>query len=378
VVTGSGETENGVVMRRNIYIGLTLLAGLVAGCSGHKESTRTEPSGRQLAEPTFTVRDTTITATFDAVGLAEPVQQATLSTKLMGSVTAVLVKEGDRVTPGTVLARIDARDLEAKGAQVDAGIAAADAVYQDALAQARRFRALYADSAATRYQLDQVEIGLARAQSGLRTAQASRAELDAVAAYAEVRAPFAGIVTRRHVDPGAFVAPGAPIVELQDASRLRISVSIPPAVGARLGRGQQVGAEIEGRLAVASIEGVVPSSAGGVYTVNALVDNAKGQFPSGGSATIRVPQGKRSALLVPAKAVVREGDLLGVRVRTGQGAELRWVRVGTEYRVLGTVDEAAEREHDAGGAPGAVLSSEAMIDVLSGLKAGDVILLSEK
>lgn len=365
-------------MLRNTYIGMTLLAGLVVGCSGHRESTRTEPPGRQIAEPTFTVRDTTITATFDAVGLAEPVQQATLSTKLMGSVTAVLVKEGDRVTPGTVLARIDARDLEAKRAQVDAGIAAAEAVYQDALVQARRFRALYSDSAATRYQLDQVETGLARAESGLRTAQASRAELDAVAEYAEVRAPFAGIVTRRHVDPGAFAAPGAPIAELQDASRLRISVSIPPAVGARLARGQQVDAEIDGRVAVATIEGVVPSSAGGVYTVNALVDNAKGQFLTGASATIRVPQGARPALLVPAKAVVREGDLLGVRVRTGQGVELRWVRVGTAYREPGAAHDAVERGHDVGGTQDAAPSPEAMVEVLSGLKAGDVVLLSEK
>jgi RND family efflux transporter MFP subunit len=365
-------------MLRNTYIGITLLAGLVAGCSGHRESTRPEPPGRQVAEPTFTIRDTTITATFDAVGLAEPVQQATLSTKLMGSVTAVLVKEGDRVTPGTVLARIDARDLEAKRAQVDAGIAAAEAVYQDALAQARRFRALYADSAATRYQLDQVETGLARAQSGLRTAQASRAELEAVAAYAEVRAPFAGMVTKRHVDPGAFAAPGAPIAELQDASRLRISVSIPPAASARLARGQQVDADIEGRFAVATIEGVVPSSAGGVYMVNALVDNAKDQFPAGGSATIRVPQGTRSALLVPAKALVREGDLLGVRVRTGQGVELRWVKISSEYRVPSTEYRSAEAGYAVPGTRYAVRSPEGMVEVLSGLKAGDVVLLSEK
>lgn len=365
-------------MLRNTHIGVTLLAGLLMGCSGHREPTRAEPPSRLAAEPTFAVRDTTITATFDATGVAEPVQKAILATKLMGSVTAVLVQEGDRVSRGAVLARIDARDVEAKRVQVDAGIAAAEAVYQDALTQAQRFRALYADSAATRYQLDQVETGLARAESGLRAAHASRAELDAVGAYAEVRAPFAGIVTRRHVDPGAFAAPGSPIAELQDASRLRISVSIPPVVGALLTRGQRVDAEIEGRLTVATIEGVVPSSAGGVYTVNALVDNARGLFPAGGSATVRVPQGKRPALLIPAQALVREGDLTGVRVRTGQGVELRWVKVGTAYRVPGTVHEAAERENDVRGTRYAVPSPEEMIEVLSGLKAGDVVLLPEK
>ncbi len=179
--------------------------------------------------PTFTVRDTTIPAMFDAAGIAEPIARATLSTRLMGSVTEVLVREGDRVRSGEPLARIDARDVEARRAQVDAGIAAAEALYQDARTQADRFRALYADSAATRYQLEQVETGLARAEAGLQTARASRAELDAVGAYAEIRAPFSGIVTRRFVDPGAFAAPGAPIVEVQDASRLRVSVTLPPA-----------------------------------------------------------------------------------------------------------------------------------------------------
>ena len=365
-------------MLRNTSIGVTVLTGLLIGCGGRPESSRAEPPSRPAGERTFTVRDTTITATFDAAGVAEPVQQATLATKLMGSVTAVLVNEGDRVARGALLARIDARDIEAKRTQVDAGIAAAEAVYQDALTQAQRFRALYADSAATRSQLDQVETGLARAESGLRAARASRAELDAVDAYAEVRAPFAGVVTRRHVDRGAFAAPGSPIAEVQDASRLRIRVSIPPIVGARLVRGQRIAAEIEGRLASATIEGVVPSSAGGVYTVNALVENAKGQFPAGGSATVRVPQGKRAALLIPAEAVVREGDLTGVQVAVGQRAELRWVKIGTEYRVPGPEYQRSRDERAVLGTRDSVVPSADMVEVLSGLKAGDVLLLPEK
>jgi multidrug efflux pump subunit AcrA (membrane-fusion protein) len=70
--------------------------------------------------------------------MAEPVARATLSTRLMGSVTEVLVREGDRVRNGQLLARIDARDLEARRGQVDAGIAGAEALYQDARTQAER------------------------------------------------------------------------------------------------------------------------------------------------------------------------------------------------------------------------------------------------
>lgn len=307
------------------------------------------PTSLPAGARTQVVRDTTVTATFEAAGAAEAIQRATLSTRLMGNVTAVLVHEGDRVAAGTTLLRLDAREISSKRAQVEAGIAAAEAVYRDAETQAARFRALYADSAATRYQLEQVETGLARAEAGLNTARASRNELDAVGSYADVRAPFAAVVTRRFVDPGAFAAPGAPLVELQDPSRLRVTVAIPAAVAASLRKGMSLDAAVEGVSARATIEGVVPSGAGTVYTLNALIDNHDGKLLAGSSATLAVPTGTRSAIVVHASAIVREGDLAGVRVKQGNAAELRWVRTGAS--------------HGAG------------VEVLSGLKAGDEVLL---
>lgn len=328
------------------FVVTALLAGFAVGCGGDGDkATETPPAA--AAASVLIIRDTTIVATFDAVGLAEPVQQATLSTKLMGSVTAVLVREGARVTEGQTLARIDARDIDARQTQVEAGVAAADAVYQDALAQARRIRALYADSVATRYQLEQVETGLARAESGLRAAQASRAELDAVNDYATIRSPFAGVVTQRFVDPGAFAAPGTPVVTVMDASRLRVSVTIPTNVAAGLKPGHAIDGEIDGRPVRATIEGVVPSPAGGVYTVNAMVSNRRNEFLPGSSATLHVPAGQRVAVLVPEVALVREGDLTGVRIAGASGAELRWVKVG------GAVGD--------------------RVEVLAGLRPGDVV-----
>jgi RND family efflux transporter MFP subunit len=341
---------------RPILSGVTWLALMMAGCGSGEVGDATPPATPVMSDtPTFTVRDTTISAGFEAAGMAEPIARATLSTRLMGSVTEVLVREGDRVRSGEILARIDARDVEARRAQVDAGIAAAEALYQDAQTQAERFRALYADSAATRYQLEQVETGLARAEAGLQTARASRAELDAVAAYAEIRAPFSGVVTRRFVDPGAFMAPGAPILEVQDASRLRISVTLPPRVSAALAREAPLDASIEGRPVSAVLEGTVPAPSGAVYTLNAIVANPSGEFLPGSAATIRVPTGNRSAILIPVGALVREGDLTGVRLKTDAGSELRWVKA---------MDSA--------------IGTGGMIEVLSGLRPGDVILIGSR
>lgn len=308
---------------RAITIGGMLLAAACSGSAPEQAAARTAPAPGTAYE----VRDSTIQATLDAAGTAQPIAEATLSTKLMGTVTGVLVHEGDRVSAGQPLVHIDARDLAARDSQVQASIASARAVQRDAETQAGRIRALYADSAATRAQLDAVETALARANAGVRAAEAGASELAATRAYADVRAPFAGVVTRRFVDPGAFAAPGAPLVTVQNVSRLRVTVQAAPEDVRGLRRGDHVRATIEDTTVAATVEGVVPSS-GNVYTVNAIVENPRGALLANGAASIAIPRGRRSAVLVPVAAVRREGDLTGVIVRDASGDDVRWVRLG--------------------------------------------------
>ena len=303
-------------------------AALLAACAPRRSENAGASEPPVPTGAAVTVIDTTIAATLDAAGIAAPFQQATLSTKLMGTVVAVLVREGDTVFLGQPLVRIDARDLVAKEAQTSAAIADAEANQLEAVAQAGRIRALYADSAATKAQLDAAETGLARAEAGVRTARAAAAELGAVSEYAVVRAPFAGVVTKRFVDPGAFAAPGTPLVAVQDVSRLRITANATPDAVRSLRRGATIGATIEGRMVAAVVEATVPTSAGNLYTVNAIVPNRDGNALAGSAATLLLPLGQRRALMVPAAALRREGDLTGVIVRSDAGDQLRWVRVG--------------------------------------------------
>lgn len=311
------------------------LATTIAACTSPDEAQSAAPPGEasagdvsRVAGTEMIVRDTTVRATFEAAGTAEPLQQSTLSTKLMSTVTAVLVHEGDRVSAGQPLVRLDARDLRAKEAQVNAAISEAEAVHRDAEAHAARIRALWVDSAATRVQLENAETGLARAAAGLRSAHAAAGEVQALSSYATIRAPFSGIVTRRYVDPGAFAAPGAPLIALQDASQLRLTVSAAPDAVRGLRRGSRIEGTIEGQRVTATIEGVVPGAGGNMYTINALVPNAERAILAGSAATLALPLGERSALVVPARAILREGDLTGVTLRTERGDETRWVRLG--------------------------------------------------
>jgi RND family efflux transporter MFP subunit len=321
---------------------------VVAACgSPSHEAARSAPI--HVAGAVYTVNDTTLRATFDAAGVAAPLQQATLSTKIMGTVTQVLVHEGDVVRAGQTVVRIDARELTAKSAQASASVTEAEAMQRDATTQAGRIRALYADSAATRAQLDAVETGLARADAALSAARAAAAELGAVSSYAEIRAPFGGVITKRFVDPGAFAAPGAPLVTVQDVSQLRLTASAAPEDVAALRRGQRIDATIEETAVRATIEGVVPATTGNLYTVNARVPNPTGALLAGGTATLSLPLGARTALVVPAAAVSRTGDLTGVTVRTAEGDVTRWIRLG----------------RNAG----------AVVEVLAGLRSGDQVVL---
>jgi RND family efflux transporter MFP subunit len=328
-----------------------LAGGLVslAACGGDPTPHDAAPASAVPAGTPFTVADTTLTEMVEAPGTAEPITQSTASTKLMGTVTVVLVQEGDVVRAGQVLARIDARDVEAKGAQVQAAIAAAEAARQEAALHAARMRALFADSAAPKAQLDAAEAGLARAEAGLNAARAGRAEVEAIADYAVVRSPSSGVVTQRWVDPGAFAAPGAPLVTVQDQSRLRVTVTAQPLQARALRRGQAVEVLVEGVTARGVVEAVVPATSGGLYTINAIVPNADRRLAAGGAATLRIPSGTRAAVLVPEAAVRHQGDLTGVLVQTGGTATMRWVRVGP--------------------------ARDGRVEVLSGVRAGDVVLV---
>ncbi len=321
-----------------------------AACADPKAA-EAPPAGARVESGTFEVRvrDTTMEAILDAGGMAAPIERAVLATRLMATVTDVLVHEGDRVARGQLLLRLDARELDAKRAQVSASVADAEAMQADAQRQAVRMRALFADSAAPRAMLEAAETGLARATAGLGAARAGAAEVAAMRAYAELRAPFDGVVTRRSVDPGAMAAPGAPLLIVEDARRLRVTAAVTADAAASLRTGRTIEARVEGHAVRATIEGVVPSSAGGVYTVNALVDNANRALLSGGAASLAIPMGRHSAMVVPVAAIVTDGDLSGVRVVTETGSELRWVKVG---RTVGGV-----------------------VEIISGVRAGDRLLV---
>lgn len=325
---------------------LALLA--LAGCGGPDEPASQAP--RRVAGTALVVRDTLLGRGVPAPGAVAPWLSADLSTRLMGKVLTVSVQEGVRVRAGEVLATLDAADLAARSGAAASGVEAAKAQLALAELSVRRLQAMRRDSAVAPVALDQAEAELERARAGLAQAQAQVRELAAVSGYARLSAPFPGVVTARLADPGDLAAPGMPLLRVEDPSRLRLSATAASAATAGVAPGMRLRAVIAGREVEAVVEGVVPAGSGDLQVVNALVENPRDSLPARASGVLELPGSREPARLVPERAVSREGDLAGVWVRTARGDDRRWIRLGRRF---------GDR-----------------VEVLSGLRAGDTLVVS--
>jgi len=309
-----------------------LLAGIAMGTLVGCKKEEAASSAPVRVDGTVTVvRDSLVETYLEATGTAAPRLVADLSTRLMGKVLSVSVKEGDRVREGQFLLQVDGRDLDARSEGLASGLDASRSQLALAEAQARRMKSLYADSAIPKATLDQAMAEMDRARAGLSQVQSQDAELRNIQGYSKIVAPFAGKIVARRVDPGMMATPGAPLLRVEDASVLRLSATTTTTTARNLLAGMLLTARIDGHEVQCKIEGIVPSGSGNLTVVNAIVENRSDSLASGAVATLLLPRGKSLVRLVPREGLEREGDLVGVWVRTPQGDLKRWIRTGTEF-----------------------------------------------
>ncbi|MCO6442391.1 MAG: efflux RND transporter periplasmic adaptor subunit [Nitrococcus mobilis] len=161
------------------------------------------------------------TAVLDATGYVTARREATVSAKVTGKLVAVPIEEGDQVSEGQVLARLDDRDVKARlqlaYAQLDAakaGIADLDAQLQEARRDLDRQQALSARGATAEQTLDNARTKVARLRAQLKVqrvrieiaeAQLHIAQVDL--ANTIIRAPFTGVIVAKTAQPGEMVSP---------------------------------------------------------------------------------------------------------------------------------------------------------------------------
>lgn len=149
---------------------------------------------------------------YEANGTFQAKQEVNLSAETQGRVISVLVDEGSRVGAGQVLAII-------KGDQQNVSVSNAQAVYNNAVAELKRFEGAYATGGVTKQQVDQMKLQVETSRNQLKSAQISAGNVN-------VRASFSGIINKRNVEPGAFVAPGQSLFEIVNIGTLRLSVKV--------------------------------------------------------------------------------------------------------------------------------------------------------
>jgi RND family efflux transporter MFP subunit len=264
--------------------------------------------------------------------VVEAIRQATVSAQADGRVTELLVKAGDRVNAGQVLARVDARVAEQGVAASLSQVAQAEANLANARRNYERQRELAAQKFVSQSAVDQAEAAFKAAQAEVAALKASAGQAATQRSFATVTAPFAGVVGATHVEAGDLATPGRPLVTVFDPADLRVTATLPQAALGRWKRERPVAVELPvlARVVQALRATVVPLADARTHTVRVRLDlpAAEGLLP-GQFARAQFPVGTVRTIAVPPSALVRRGELTAVYVLAPKDRWLlRQVRTG--------------------------------------------------
>ena len=149
------------------------------------------------------------------LGTFEPSRELDVTAQAQGEVISEAVREGERVRTGSLIAKIDDEQLQYQ-------LIAAEADYQDAVREAKRYEALIAGEAVPKVQLNKAQLRLASTESQLKS-------LKKRIRQTRITAPFSGVITSKMFEKGSVVAPGMPIAHLTDIATLKLIVQVPEA-----------------------------------------------------------------------------------------------------------------------------------------------------
>ena len=283
------------------------------------------------------------------IGTVEPVRQLVARARLGGTVTRLLVREGDSVQAGAEIATILDEKINLQAQALDQRIRSQQAQRDQARIDFDRVQELQRRGVSAQSQLDQSRTLLDVADRTLAAIEGDRSVLAQQMAEGAVRAPGAGRVLSVPVSEGRLVLAGEPVATLAE-ERYILRLALPERharimragdmvrIGAREGLGDDVAQRRNGRVRL-----VYPEITGGRVLADVDVDQL-GDYFVGERTRVYVSVGKRSALLVPTAALYKRAGVSFVRLTSG--AEIV-VQPG------GSVDDKTE--------------------ILSGLQAGDVV-----
>ena len=238
-----------------------------------------------------------VTLYFQAEGQALPDRDTSIRAEASGDVSEVLVRKGEDVTDGAVIARLSADRAEADLARAREELAGARREFDNA-------NALLDRGIATVDRVSNARTALAAAEASVAAAQEA---LDSLA----IKAPFAGRIETLTLDPGEFVQAGADVGRIVDNRPLTVAIQVPQQALGRIRNGQTASVSFitgEEREGTVSFVGTSASAETRTFLAEITVANADGAIPAGISAEVRIPTGTAEAHFVQPSTVSLSPD----------------------------------------------------------------------
>jgi RND family efflux transporter MFP subunit len=293
-------------------------------------------------------------------GTIEAWQKINLTPDVGGKIARILVNEGDRVGKGQVLAELDVQAITLQLKQAEAGMAVAQASFNNAQTNLQRMERLIKEKAVSDQQYEQVRLAYDSAKAQLEQAQAAVNLAQHSLDVSILKAPFGGVIASKNAEVGDVINPmmggfspgsGGGVLTLVDFSRVKIKVDISGTDIPRIQKGQAAilrvptvpGREFNGTVQVVNLAADPQTKKFGIEVV---VDNPDQILRPGtfGEIVIEV-HSHESALVIPQKAVIEN-----------------------KYIFIVQDGKAAKKEVTLG------LQNTTMVEVTSGVAEGDLVI----
>ncbi|MCW8925003.1 MAG: efflux RND transporter periplasmic adaptor subunit [Xanthomonadales bacterium] len=266
-------------------------------------------------------------------GTVEAVHQATVSAQTGGRIAELNYDVDDYVEQGAVLVRFTDEEQQAALRQAEAQLAEAKARSIEADENHRRARDLHERGLGSQRDLDRALAARDSAVARVKASESAVASAKQRLEYTVVRAPYAGIVTQRHVELGETVTPGQRLMSGLSLERLRVAVDLPQSAAIEV-RKAPVATVItsEGRVDSGEIT-MFPVADPVTNTFRVRLDLPEGQFGlyPGMFVKVAFAIGEAERLLVPAEAVLHRSEVTALYVVNDGKVRLRQVRTGQHF-----------------------------------------------
>lgn len=271
---------------------------------------------------------------FEGTGTIKSDRTSTVASRIMGTVTAMEVREGDQVESGQLLMTIDDRDSSERARAASMAVESAKQNRDLAQKTWRRYRSLFEQKALSHQEMDQIDTQFKVAEAEYSRARAVADEARTNLGFTRITSPVPGRITGKLIDVGSMATPGTPLLTIEGGGEMYVETSVDESLTSRIKPDMPAYITVDslGKTLQGRIREVVPlvDPASRTFIVKITVPDEN--LRSGLFARVRIPLGNRSAILVPNGAIVSKGQLTGVYVVDGQGmVTYRLIRTGKQF-----------------------------------------------